>query len=46
MEKDPNYLQDAAKAVAGDRLGTEGTEAQVRPGDTRGDRDRGGCPQG
>lgn len=46
MEKDPNYLQDAAKAAAGERLGAEGTEAQVRPGDTRGDWHRGGRSQG
>ncbi|PKK18198.1 hypothetical protein A306_00013809, partial [Columba livia] len=29
MEKDPNYLQEAAKGLAGDRLGAEGTEAQL-----------------
>ncbi|NWS74608.1 UN93B protein, partial [Crotophaga sulcirostris] len=32
MEKDPSCYQDAAKAVAGDTLGAEGTEAQVSLG--------------
>ncbi|XP_040465552.1 protein unc-93 homolog B1 isoform X3 [Falco naumanni] len=29
MEKDPTYYQDAAKAVGGNGLGAEGTEAQL-----------------
>ncbi|NXT27669.1 UN93B protein, partial [Syrrhaptes paradoxus] len=29
MEKDPGYYQDEAKTAAGDRLGAEGTEAQL-----------------
>uniref|UniRef100_A0A8C0EFQ8 Protein unc-93 homolog B1 n=1 Tax=Bubo bubo TaxID=30461 RepID=A0A8C0EFQ8_BUBBB len=43
MEKDPSCYQDAAKTVAGDGPGAEGTDTQVR---LRGGTPTGGCALG